>query len=192
MPKASQLASSVSTWALETGSAMPFGTVRGRHVVVGPHSQVRADAPHRTLRQLQPLERLRAGHFVQQVAIDVEQRRAVFLDVDGVVIPEFVVERLGHDAGGQTVRPGRNDAGPRSGLQGLLLTGCLRGSAPLLCRASGMAGDCLTSQAIGATRGPHKRSDAANRPAVIRKGGFRGWRKGRAGSGPRRWRGFRI
>jgi hypothetical protein len=32
------------------------------------------------------------------MAVDVEQRGAVFLDVDGVVIPEFVVERLGHDA----------------------------------------------------------------------------------------------
>ncbi|MNL10809.1 hypothetical protein D3C87_1316210 [compost metagenome] len=84
---------------LRDGVGDALRTVRGRHVVVG-HGQVRADAPDRTLRQLQPLERLRAGHFMQQVAIDVEQRRAVFLDVDGVVIPEFVVERLGHDAGG--------------------------------------------------------------------------------------------
>ncbi|MNS35536.1 hypothetical protein D3C72_676960 [compost metagenome] len=84
---------------LRDGVGDALRTVRGRHVVVG-HGQVRADAPDRTLRQLQPLERLRAGHFMHQVAIDVEQRRAVFLDVDGVVIPEFVVERLGHDAGG--------------------------------------------------------------------------------------------
>ncbi|MCY1243357.1 hypothetical protein D9M72_563690 [compost metagenome] len=74
-----------------------LAAVGGRHVVVR-HGQVGADAPYRTLRQLQPFERLRAGHFMQQVAVDIEQRGAVFLDVDGVVIPEFVVERLGHDA----------------------------------------------------------------------------------------------
>src|SRR5262249_15447521 len=96
-------------------------TVRGRHVVVR-YRQVRTDAPYRTLRQLQSLESLRAGHFMQQVAIDVEQRGAVFLDVDGVVIPEFVVERLGHDAGGRpSLQPawGWYGADLRVGLQGI-------------------------------------------------------------------------
>ncbi len=73
--------------------------VGGRHIVVR-HRQVRADAPHRPLGQLQPFERLRAGHLVQQVPVDIEQRGAVFLDVHGMVVPEFVVERLGHVAGG--------------------------------------------------------------------------------------------
>ncbi|MNM87037.1 hypothetical protein D3C81_992070 [compost metagenome] len=83
--------------------------------------------------------------------------------------------------GGQTVRPGRDGGGPRSGLQGLLLTGCLRGSAPLLCRASGVAGDCLTSQAImprGASSGGQTLSITRQ---SLTKGGFRGWRKGVGG-----------
>ena len=69
--------------------------VRGRDVVVR-HRQVRADAPHRTLSQLQTFERLRAGDFVQQVTVDVENRRAVFFRVDHVRVPQFVVESLCH------------------------------------------------------------------------------------------------
>lgn len=36
---------------------------------------------------------------MQQMAIEIEQRGAVFLAVDGMVVPEFVVTRLGHVAG---------------------------------------------------------------------------------------------
>ena len=69
--------------------------VGGGHVVVG-HGQIRADAPHRALGQLQTFERLRAGHFVQQVTVDVKNGRAVVLGVDNVRVPQFVVESLCH------------------------------------------------------------------------------------------------
>ena len=46
--------------------------------------------------ELQAFVGLRAGHFVHQVAVDVEQRGAVVLDVHDVAVPELVVERLTH------------------------------------------------------------------------------------------------
>ena len=44
-----------------------------------------------------PFERLRARHFVDEVAIDVEDGGAVVLGVDDVVVPDLVVERARHD-----------------------------------------------------------------------------------------------
>jgi hypothetical protein len=69
--------------------------IRGGDVVVR-HRQVRADTPHRALSQFQAFERLRAGHFVQQVAVDIKNRRTVFFRVDHVCVPQFVVESLCH------------------------------------------------------------------------------------------------
>jgi hypothetical protein len=63
--------------------------------VVGD-GQIRADAPHRTLSQLQAFEGLWAGDFVQQVTVDIENRRTVFFRVDHVRVPQFVVESLCH------------------------------------------------------------------------------------------------
>src|SRR5690606_25107648 len=45
--------------------------------------------------QTQSLKGLRTRHFMQQLTIDIEQRRAVVLDMHGMAGPEFVVQRLG-------------------------------------------------------------------------------------------------
>ena len=69
--------------------------VGGRHVVVG-HGQIGGDAPRLAPGQLQALERLRAGHFVHQMAVDIQNSGAVVAGMDHMRIPEFVVERLSH------------------------------------------------------------------------------------------------
>ena len=74
-----------------------LGAVGGRHVVVGDRQrQVRA--AHLAPSGAQPLERLRAGDFVDQVAVDIDQAGAVVLDVDEVAFPDLVEQRprFGH------------------------------------------------------------------------------------------------
>ena len=68
------------------------------------HDQVRAmalghdgaHAPDLAPGLAQPLEGLRAGHLVHEVAVDVEDGGAIVFGVDDVVVPELVVERAGH------------------------------------------------------------------------------------------------
>ena len=73
-------------------AALPAG---GRRVVVG-RGHHRADAPQLAAGFAQPFEGLRAGDLVHQVAVDVEDRGAVFLGVDDVFVPDLVVERACH------------------------------------------------------------------------------------------------
>jgi hypothetical protein len=63
--------------------------VGGRHVVVR-HGDRRISPARDAMGQLQPLERLRAGDFVHQMAVDVQERGAVGLDVDDVGVPQFL------------------------------------------------------------------------------------------------------
>jgi hypothetical protein len=42
------------------------------------------------MRQFQPFERLRAGDFVHQMAVDIQQRRAIRFDVNDVGVPQFL------------------------------------------------------------------------------------------------------
>jgi hypothetical protein len=69
--------------------------VGGRHVVVG-RCQVGVDAPRSTPGQLEPVERLRRRHFVQQMAIDVEQTRSILAFGHEVIAPDLVVQGLSH------------------------------------------------------------------------------------------------
>jgi hypothetical protein len=62
-----------------------------RHVVVADR-EVGGDAPDLAPGLLDAVEGLRAGHLVDEVAVDVEQRRAVVLGADDVLVPELVVE----------------------------------------------------------------------------------------------------
>ena len=72
-------------------AALPAG---GGRVVVG-RGHHRTHAPHLAAGQAQALVGLRAGHLVHQVPVDVEDGGAVFLGVDDVVVPDFVVQRAG-------------------------------------------------------------------------------------------------
>jgi hypothetical protein len=63
--------------------------VRQRQRAIGP--------PYRAPRRGQPRERLRRGHLVEQVQIDIEQGLAIILG-DGMRIPDLVIERAAHDA----------------------------------------------------------------------------------------------
>ncbi|MPL60950.1 hypothetical protein SDC9_06515 [bioreactor metagenome] len=69
----------------------------GRNVVVGNSDGLFRRA-HLATGQTQPLEGLRAGHLVHEVAVDVEQAGAVSVFRDDVGIPDLVIEglRSGH------------------------------------------------------------------------------------------------
>ena len=64
-------------------------TIGGRHVMVG-HGNRRIDATRRAVGQLQAFERLRAGDFMHQMAIDIEQRSPVIFDVYHMSVPQFL------------------------------------------------------------------------------------------------------
>src|SRR5262249_47014392 len=68
---------------------------RGGDVVVGGGHH-RFDAPGLAVRDLEPLERLRARHLMDHVAVDVDERGAVGLLADEVRGPEFFVEGKEH------------------------------------------------------------------------------------------------
>ena len=68
----------------------------GRDVVVGG-GDVGVDAPRLAPGQTQPLERLRRSHFMEDVTIDIDQRRTIVTPLHFVHFPELVVERFaGH------------------------------------------------------------------------------------------------
>jgi len=60
--------------------------IGGGYVVVG-HCEVGFDAPRLAPSQAQPLEGLRAGHFMQQVAVDVKQRGAILFGMHHMGLP---------------------------------------------------------------------------------------------------------
>ena len=97
MPNSRQLLRSVSICCLEIGSAIGRRAVGRGHVVVG-----RGDGQFRpadfAAGQPQAFERLRAGDFVDQVQIDVEDRLLARLGMDDVVVPDFLEHRAGREA----------------------------------------------------------------------------------------------
>ncbi len=106
MPHLSQLASSVSTCSLRDRVGDAVRAVGGRHVVVADR-EVGGDAPDLAPGLLEAVEGLRAGHLVDEVAVDVEQRGAVVLGADDVLVPELVVE-------GSAIRHPRSILGARA------------------------------------------------------------------------------
>ena len=69
--------------------------VVGRRVVVG-RGDDGTDPPRLAACQLEPFESLRAGDFVHQMPVDVDQGRAVGLFVHHVALPQLVVKGLRH------------------------------------------------------------------------------------------------
>ena len=73
----------------------PEALALGRHVVVG-HRQSAVRPAHGAFRGPKSGERLRRGHLMDQVQVDIEDRLAVLLG-DDVGVPDLVVESLaGH------------------------------------------------------------------------------------------------
>ena len=70
-----------------------FVPMVGGGVVVGGGDHA-VDAPQLAAGHFQAFKRLRAGDFVHQMAVDIQQHRAVFFFADDVAVPEFVVEGL--------------------------------------------------------------------------------------------------
>jgi len=74
---------------------------RGRWQVVVRYCEGQFGPAHRTSGHLQRLERLRAGHLVDKVAINIDERRPVVARLDNVRVPDLFVESAGaarHDA----------------------------------------------------------------------------------------------
>jgi len=70
----------------------PFFPVPRRRIVIGGRNDG-IHAPRLAAGELEPLVRLRARHLVHEMAVDVEQHRAVLALVRDVAVPQFVVER---------------------------------------------------------------------------------------------------
>ena len=94
MPNSRQFCRSVSICCLrdridDRQAAVGRGhvVIDGGHGPLGP-ANLAAGKP-------QPLERLRAGHFVDQLEIDVENRLFPRLGVDDVVVPDLLEHRAG-------------------------------------------------------------------------------------------------
>ena len=52
------------------------------------------DTPQLAPRDTQTLERLRAGDFMYQMAVDINQRSAIFLLMHQMILPKLVVKGL--------------------------------------------------------------------------------------------------
>ena len=63
-----------------------------RHIVVADR-QIARQAPDLAPGQIEPFKGLRAGDFMQQMAVDIEHGRAVLLSMDDMLVPELVVQR---------------------------------------------------------------------------------------------------
>ena len=74
------------------GHGRGIGAVqRGRHVVVR-HGDGLFRRAHLAARHAQAFERLRAGHFMHQMAVDIQKAGAVVGLVDDMVVPDLVIE----------------------------------------------------------------------------------------------------
>ncbi len=69
-----------------------LGAVGGRDVVVD-HQQRLVRRVDLAAGEAQSLERLRARHLVDEMAVDVDEAGAVRLLVDQMIFPDFIVER---------------------------------------------------------------------------------------------------
>ena len=65
---------------------------RRRRQIVVRHRQRQFRPAHPATRGAQPLERLRARHLVDQVAVDVDQAGAVVAPLDDVGVPDLLVQ----------------------------------------------------------------------------------------------------
>ena len=67
---------------------------RGRHVVIR-HGDGLVRGVNLAARHAQTFEGLRAGHFVHEVAVDIEKAGAIVGFVGDMGIPDLVIERFG-------------------------------------------------------------------------------------------------
>ena len=75
-----------------------LGAIGGRHVVID-HGERLLRRVHLAAGHAQAFERLRRGHLVHQMAVDIEQAGAVLGLVHQMVVPDLVVQggRFGHE-----------------------------------------------------------------------------------------------
>ena len=106
MPNSRQFFRSVSICCLEIGSTIGSAAVGGGHVVIGRGHGPLGPADL-AAGQPQPLERLGAGHLVDQLQVDVENRLFARLGVDDVVVPDLLEHRSRRRRGTHRVLQGR-------------------------------------------------------------------------------------
>ena len=77
------------------GHCRSVGAVQcGRHVVIG-HGDCLVGAAHGAARHPQPFKGLRAGHFVDEVTVDVQKAGTIVGFVRDMGIPDFIIKRFG-------------------------------------------------------------------------------------------------
>ena len=98
-PNSAAFFARAATWVADSSLAMPLRAVGGRHVVVDDGERLLRGA-HLAAGEAQALEGLRAGHLMDEVAVDIEEAGAVLGLMDDMVVPDLVVEGFGlaHDA----------------------------------------------------------------------------------------------
>ena len=89
MPNSWQLLRSVSICCFEIGSSDRQAAIGRRNVVVGGGDRPLGPADL-AAGEAQALERLRAGHFVDQLQVDVQDRLLARLGEHDVVVPDFL------------------------------------------------------------------------------------------------------
>jgi hypothetical protein len=72
--------------------------IRGGDIVIG-HRQIGRNPPGLAPGQAQPGEGLGRGDLMDQLAVDVEERRAILVVADEVLVPQFVIKGLGSHEG---------------------------------------------------------------------------------------------
>ena len=70
--------------------------VLGRHVMIG-HRQGQLGAADFAARIAQAFERLGAGDFMDQMTVNIDERRLAGAGLDQMRIPDFVVQRRAHE-----------------------------------------------------------------------------------------------
>ena len=68
-----------------------LGAVGGRHVVIH-HRQRLLRRMDLAMGEAQALEGLGAGHLMDEMAVDIDQGRAVGLDIDDMIVPDLVIK----------------------------------------------------------------------------------------------------
>jgi hypothetical protein len=77
---------------------------RRRHIMVG-HRERQVGAAHRAAARAKPGKGLRAGDFMDEVAVDEDQAGAVAAPFDDMRVPDFFVKRAGPSHAGSLTPP---------------------------------------------------------------------------------------
>ena len=95
MPKSLVFFARAATCSRLSGSVMPLSRSLVGHIMVG-HRQGQFGAAHLAAGVAQAFKGLGAGHFMDQMAVDIDKRGLAGAFLHQMGVPDLVVQRLGH------------------------------------------------------------------------------------------------